>query len=255
MIIYLVLYFSSVVSGAMALKAKFTQLLEIALRVIAAMDIFLLRRKLETIIILEVEGTYGIFKYFKDLDSTQTPQDVLNSLVHSKLLGYLNYQLLKVFPGLLLDPMSKCELLSAIQHYENDHNRFLHSTDFNTLNKVFRKHGKLKPTSPAWLPRFTFSLESSWKKKNTHLWKDILERQFGWSDHVLISSIHPTRNCMIIEYSVLRFFAFAVVRDLTDPLVLAVLKRQGVTVELSEDLLKVVREEINPTQDIFKKSI
>ena len=75
-----------------------------------------------------------------------------------------------------------------------------------------------------------------------------MERQFGWPHHVLISSIHPTRNCMIIEYSVLRFFAFAVVRDLTDPLVLAVLKRQGVTVELSEDILKVVIEEIHRTK-------
>ena len=125
------------VSHALALKAKFTQLLEIALRVIAAMDIFLLRRKLEMIISLEVESTYRIFKYIKDLGSTQTPQDVLNLLVHSKLIGYLNYQLLKVFPELLSDPVSRYELLSAIQHYENDHNRFLHSTDFNTLNKVF----------------------------------------------------------------------------------------------------------------------
>ena len=92
--------------------------------------------------------------------------------------------------------------------------------------------------------------ESQWEGRSTYSWKELLDKQFNWPPHVHVTSV--TRNCIIIEYSVLPFFAPAVVRDLTDPLVLAVLKRQGVTVKLSQKLIEIGKENIIPRNDVCK---
>ena len=196
---------------------------------------------------MEEQNSPEVQKHLRELELSQTPQAVLNFLIHTNLVGYLNYELLKVFTDVV---MPNSELVSQLQLYEAEHDNFLKYTDFNTLIDVFQKHKELRPASAVGLPKFTLRLESQWKGRSTYSWKELLDKQFNWPPHVHVTSI--TRNCIIIEYSVLPFFAPAVVRDLTDPLVLAVLKRQGVTVKLSQELIEMGKEMIGPRNDVCK---
>ena len=230
----------------MTLRERFEQLLQLVLRVIASVDIFLLRLKLNSRISFEKQNSPEIQKHLRDLESSQTPQAVLNFLIHTNLVGYLNYELLKCFT----DVVPNSELVSQLQQYEAEHDNFLKSTDFNTLIHVFQKHEELRPASAVGLPKFALHLESQWEGRSTYSWKELLYNQFNWPPHVHVSSI--IRNCIIIEYSVLPFFAPAVVRDLTDPLVLAILKRQGVTVKLSQELIEMGKDLIGPRNDVCK---
>ena len=63
------------------------------------------------------------------------------------------------------------------------------------------------------------------------------ENRFSWPRHLLIDKIE--KNCILIQYAVLPFFVSAVVRDLTNPLVIAELRQMDIRVELSAELKNI----------------
>ena len=68
-----------------------------------------------------------------------------------------------------------------------------------------------------------------------HEWKELLERQFSCPRALNIVKI--SENCIIITCTLWPKFAEDVVRDLTDPKVIADLKKEGVTIDISPQLL------------------
>ena len=229
--------FTETVEAAKTLRKAFNNLVEsVVLSMISKLNVRILKLRINTYIRDEQQNTCEVRRDLDYLQHAKTADDVLNFLVNRNFLGYLNYELLEVFEGMV----SSDKLTSKIQKYKTDHDKFLQCTDFKTLIEVFKEKPELKPASAVGLPKFTLHLESEWEGKSTYSWKELLDKQFNWPPHIHITSI--TRNCIIIEYSVLPFFAPSVVRDLTDSLVLAVLKRQGVTVKLSQELIEMGKE-------------
>ena len=238
--------FTESVKAAKTLRKAFNNLVESALSMISDLDVHILKLRINMYIRDEQQNTPEVQKNLDELQFIVTSNGVLNFLINRNFLGYLNYELLEVFE----DIVSSDELTFKIQKYKTDHDKFLQCTDFKTLVEVFKEKPELKPASAVGLPKFTLHLESQWEGRSTYSWKELLDKQFNWPPHVHVTSV--TRNCIIIEYSVLPFFAPAVVRDLTDPLVLAVLKRQGVTVKLSQKLIEIGKENIIPRNDVCK---
>ena len=236
--------FTETIEAAKNLRKTFNNLVEFFIPMISELDVHILKLRINTYIRDEQQNTFEIRRDLDELRFMNTPYDILNFLINRNFLGYLNYELLEVFEGMV----SSHELTFKIQEYKTDHDKFLLCTDFKTLVKVFKERPELRPSSAVGLPKFTLNLESQWEGRSTYSWKELLDKQFIWPSHVHVTSI--TRNCIIIEYSVLPFFAPSVVRDLTDPLVLAVLKRQGVTVKLSHELIEMGKEIIGPRNDV-----
>ena len=236
--------FTETVEAAKTLRKAFNNLVEFVLPMISELNVDKLKLRINIYIRDEQQITPEVRKHLDDLDKKSTHSAILNFLINRNFLGYLNYEFLEVFEGMV----SSDELTSRIQEYKTDHDKFLQCTDFRTLTEVFKEKPELGPASAVGLPKFTLHLESQWEGRSTYSWKELLDKQFNWPPHVHVTSI--TRNCIIIEYSVLPFFAPAVVRDLTDPLVLAVLKRQGVTVKLSKELIEMGKEIIGPRNDV-----
>ena len=200
-------------------------------------DTGILKLHLNWFVSSEKQNTPPVQEHLDKLESVLTPQSILNYLINKNFIGYLNYELLKVFQKVVQSD----ELQFKITKYEEHHDEFLRLANFNTIIDVFKQHPKLAPASPIGLPEFTIRLEASWNHRNIYSWKELVEKQFNWPSHIYIVSI--SRNCIILTYSVLSFFAPAVVRDLTNPEVLALLESQGVSVvELSNDLLKLGTE-------------
>ena len=236
--------FSDTVEAAKTLRKAFNNLVESALPMISELDADVLKLRINMYIRDEQQNTREIRRDLDEMLFMDTPKDILYFLINRNFLGYLNYELLEVFEGMVLS----IEVSSKIRKYKTNHDKFLQCTDFRTLTEVFKEKPELRPASAVGLPKFTLHLESKWEGRSTYSWKELLDRQFNWPPHVHVTSI--TRNCIIIVYSVLPFFALSVVRDLTDPLVLAILKRQGVTVKLSQELIEMGKEIIGPRNDV-----
>ena len=179
----------------------------------------------------ERQNTPAVQQHLRQLQLILTTDAILNYLIAANFIGYLNYELLNVFQKVVQSDV----LESRIQQYELQHDTFLKNTKFSTIINIFREHPELAPASPIGLPKFAMRLEAPWEGRSIYSWKELLDRQFNWPPHVHISSI--SRNCIILTYVVLPFFVPAVVRDLTDQEVLLGLESQGVSVELSPDLL------------------
>ena len=169
------------------------------------------------------------------LQSLMTPDSVLNFLINRKFLGYLNYELIKVFPKIVKTNMMQ----SAIDKYEEKYKQFLSPNSFNTLVEVFQQYPKFAPDSPIGLPEFEIHLERPWEEKSIYDWRNFLDKEFlsSWPSHLIVQAI--VKNCIILTYVVLPFFVPAVLEDLTNHQVLENLKKQGITVDLSKLETKV----------------
>ena len=224
---------SIVVSTAKKLKEEFEDLLLLVKRSVSDIDLdnFILR--LNWSLSSEKQNTQAVQEHLDNLEKLPTAKSVLNYLINRNFIGYLNYELLKVFQK----EVQSDELQSGIKHYEQHHDAFLRLANFSTIVDTFKQHPELAPASPIGLPQFTVRFEAPWEGKSIYSWKELLQRRFNWPPHINIVSI--SRHCIILVYSVLPFFAPALVRDLTDQKVLALLEREGLSVELSSDLLQL----------------
>ena len=192
--------------------------------------------KLRINLFLRSENTItpSVQEYLDQLQSLTTPDGVLNFLINRKFLGYLNYELIKVFPKIV----KTNTVQSAIDKYEEKYKQFLLPNSFNTLVEVFQ-YPKFAPDSPIGLPEFEIHLERPWEEKSIYDWKDFLDKEFlnSWPSHLIVKDIR--KKCIILTYVVLPFFLPAVLEDLRNHQVLENLKKQGITVDLSKLETKV----------------
>ena len=228
---------TNVVSTAKKHKEEFEDLLLLVYSSLNDIDVGNFRLRLTWSLSSKKQNTPAVQEHLDNLEKLPTAQAVLNYLISRNFIGYLNYELLKVFQKV----SESDELQSSIKQYELHHDAFLRLANFSTIVDTFKQHPELAPASPIGLPQFTVRFEAPWEGKSIYSWKELLERRFNWPPHINIVSI--SRNCIILVYSVLPFFVPAVVRDLTDHKVLSLLEREGLSVELSSDLLQL-RDEV-----------
>ena len=156
--------------------------------------------------------------------------DILNYLYRHEFIGYINYVLLKIIQKVIRSKL----LDKHMEEYEKDYHLFLQCA-LEDIHAAFEKCPELQPNYPVGLPSFTIHLESDWDGRSMYEWKELLERRFSWPETLNIVKI--SENCIIITCTVWPKYAEDVVRDLTDPKVIADLKKEGVTIDISPQLL------------------
>ena len=222
------------ISTAKKLKEEFIELVEFVYSCLSAVrDVGLLKLRLNLFLNFERQNTPAVLQHLLQLQSIPTADAILNYLIATDFIGYLNYELLTVF-----QKVSKSDILqSKIQQYELQHDAFLKNTNFNTIVNIFKRYPELAPASPIGLPKLNVRFKSPWEGRSFYSWKEVIERRSYWPPFAMIASI--SRNSVILTFAVFPSFVPAVVRDLTDQKVLALLEREGLSVELSSDLLQL----------------
>ena len=212
---------------AKKLKAEFEELLVAILDAVRDVDLDNLKLRISWFFNAEGYITTDVQAILDQLQSLTKPEVVLNFLVTRNFIGYLNYELTKAFQK----AVKSDHLKTKIEKYEENHDAFLQFS-FNAIIEAFRQHSELAPVSIVGLPRFSIRLEKPWEGKSVYKWKEVLAKLLTWPSNLIIVSIE--KNCIVITYAVLPFFISSVSRDLKDPHVLELLKRELATVEFSE---------------------
>ena len=206
------------------------------------------------------ELRFGINSYFKDerivnemiethlsrIEDYVEPSAILNYLYRHEFIGYINYALVKE-----VQEVVKSRLLDKhIEEYEKDYQSFLQLA-LKDIHAAFKKCPDLEPNYPVGLPKLTIHLESDWDGRSMYEWKELFERRFTWPKKLNIVKI--SENCIIITCAVWPKFAEDVLRDLTDPKVIADLKKEGVTIDISPQLLAYHPSNASTTEEVIGK--
>ena len=210
------------------LKAEFEELLVAILDAVRDVDLDNLKLRISWFFNAEGYITTSVQAILDQLQSLTKPQDILTFLITRKFIGYLNYELTKAFQK----AVKSDQLKTKIEKYEEKHDAFLHQFSFNAIIEAFRQRPELAPVSIVGLPRFSVRLEKPWEGRSVYKWKEVLTKLLTWPSNLIIVSIE--KNCIVITYAVLPFFISSISRNLKDPHVLELLKRELATVEFSE---------------------
>ena len=210
------------------LKQDFEELLVAILDAVRGVDLDNLKLRISWFFNAEGFITADVQAILDQLQSLTTPQNVLNFLITRNFIGYLNYELTKAFQK----AVKSDQLKAKIEEYEDKHDAFLHHFSFNAIIEAFRQRPNLAPVSVVGLPQLIVRLKTPWEGRSVYEWKEVLAKLFTWPPHLIIVSIE--KNCIVIKYAVLPLFVSSVLRDLKDPHVFELLKRELATVEFSE---------------------
>ena len=213
---------------AKKLKQEFEELLVAILDVVRGVDLDNLKLRISWFFNAEGFITADVQAILDQLQSLTSPQYILNFLVTRNFIGYLNYELTKAFQK----AVKSDQLKAKIEEYEDKHDAFIRHFSFNAIIEAFRQRPSLAPVSVVGLPQLSVRLETPWEGRSVYEWKEVLAKLLTWPPHLIIVSIE--KNCIVIKYAVLPFFISSVSRDLKDPHVLELLKRELATVEFSE---------------------
>ena len=222
------------ITGAKNLKNEFKKLLKVAHHVVSAADVGLFTLCVNWFFNSERQTTPQIQQHLTELDKMPTSWGILNYLVRNNFIGYLNYNLLKEFKGLVTE---SADWSQNIDLYERKHDEFIQSVSFNTLIEVFQQYLNLAPVSYIGLPEFEIHLQKPWNNKRVYQWTEFFEMYSDWSPCLLVTSV--SRKCFVITYAVFPIFVSCVVKDLTNPEVLREFKENGVEIKLSKQLLEM----------------
>ena len=183
-----------------------------------------------------VEGTGNtlmsetIDTHLSRIEDFVTPSAILNYLYRHEFIGYINYALLKTIQKVIRSKL----LDKHMEEYEKDYQLFLHCA-LEDIHAAFKECPDLQPNYHVGLPSFTIHLESDWDGRSMYEWKELFEKRFSWPETLNIVKI--SENCIIITCTVWPKYAEDVVRDLTDPKVIADLKKEGVSIDIGPQLL------------------
>ena len=214
---------TTVESTAEGLQEMFEDIIVSTTKAIEDVDVKILRARISCYFNRKKENELAIEDYLKKLESYENPEGVLNFLVRYEFIGWMNYELIKVF-----QKVAKNEKLNDdINQYEQRHIHFL-QVKFKYIVQLFRRRPDLAPKFPVGLPKLQIWLDKPWENKSMYEWKEFLQKRFNWPPDLMIKTI--SKNCIILTYAVLPFFVPSVVRDLSDPHVLSELESEGVRV-------------------------
>ena len=214
---------TNVESKVECLQEMFEDIIVSTTKAIEDVDVKNLRARISWFLNCKKESELATEDYLIKLESIANPEGVLNFLVRNEFIGWLNYELIKVF-----QKVAKNEKLNNdINQYERRHIDFL-QVKFKDIVQLFRRRPDLAPKFPVGLPKLQIWLDKPWENKSMYEWKEFLQKRFNWPPDLMIKTI--SKNCIILTYAVLPFFVPSVVRDLSDPHVLTELESEGVSV-------------------------
>ena len=187
-------------------------------------DITRLKLHIQTWLAVEKEESCSsetIEELCDTIESKDTSSKIILFLVKKKIIHYRNPQLLKeiVEKFLLID-----------NNVVNQMNKYMHDLEafeltLKELEQVSREED-LGPRAPSGLPEFT--LEADNHDMTLQQLQTTLSESIPQSNHTLLKSINP--GSIIMTFVVLPCAASAVMKELTNPIVLKKLKSKGVRV-------------------------
>lgn len=174
--------------------------------------------------------------YFEDITTHHLSIGSATLLFFQKngFLNVWNYEVLKRIISRLLKHDKA--LVVSMDEYCQAYDSFS-KENFEELQKVFVRENvkRPQPKVPSSLKEFRFRLRDPWPKRSVRQWREQYGRIFPWSPHTVMKGLIP--GSITIVYAALPCAASAVVRDLTDPFIIAKLESLGVTVILPKKVI------------------
>ena len=209
---------------AMKLKDKFSYLLVLVRKTAKSLDVSDLKYLVR--IDLTENRNPLIQHHINTLDRIELVEDLFDFLIDHHFIGYLNYKLLKKISDLIT--INSDELNERFHKYEEEYKSLLRASSFNCLIEVFRCHPNLSPTTAIGLPEMILCLDSPWTEGSVYTWEEYFNNRFPWTDSVAVKEY--STNCILITYAVFLSVLGDIMRDLTNPAIIAELKGNGVTI-------------------------
>ena len=221
---------SQLKEAAENLRQQFEEVLEKIYESFNGVDVEILKIRINYFLQPEEES---VREHLDKLQLITSRSAVLNFLINRRFLGYLNYELIKVFEN-------NDEVISAIEEYEQKHKALFSAITFSTLVELFRQCPKLAPVSPVGLPEFQIHLEDPWENKTVYDLKEVFEENMisRWPSYLIIKSI--SCECVILTYTVLPILVPAILKDLGNSQLVKRLERKGIKMEfLSQQVIQM----------------
>ncbi|XP_019849853.1 PREDICTED: uncharacterized protein LOC109580768 [Amphimedon queenslandica] len=185
--------------------------------------------------ILQEKSLYqlaAIAKYLKEINSLSSVDQVFQFLVEKHFISYLNFQLLKEFATeTICGPKASKKIEREISKYQKHFKSFMDIPEFSTLVQVFDKTPELNPSTIMGLPIVIISLVDSWKHRNRKELSDWIP--FLKENKDLLQSIGY--KCILITYAIFPVDLPQVMTFLNDCTKMEELKKNGITIEISEE--------------------
>ena len=185
--------------------------------------------------ILQEKSLYqlaAIAKYRKEINSLSSVDQVFQFLVEKHFISYLNFQLLKEFSTEAICGLKASKKIEReISKYQKHFKSFMDIPEFSTLVQVFDKNPELNPSTIVGLPIVIISLFGSWKHRNRKELTDWIP--FLKENKELLQSMGY--KCILITYAIFPIDLPQVMTFLNDYNKMEELKKNGITIEISEE--------------------
>ena len=216
---------------AAGLKKKFRQILIIVKKSLANVDISDVKVIIEQTLVDNSSGVSDTIQpYLLRLKEIKKIEEILDFLIESHFIGYLNYDLLKEISSLTNDG----NVSKAFKSYETEYFcKLLKSSKFNLLMQVFCEYPDLLPTTAIGLPEIMFQLEDSWENESMETWQRYIEINFpSWSGSLAVKDV--SASCILITYVCYPAKYNDILKDLCNPDILERLKFDEISVHILE---------------------
>ena len=221
-------------TAADKLMEDFDELSRFVVEEIKQVDVEQLRFEITKYFKQEGQINQVIEGHLSKIEDYNSSNAVWNYFFRHDFIGYINYSLVKVFQQTVKSPL----LAKRIEIYEKDYKSFLELSLMDVHN-VFQQCPDLNPEYPAGIPKFKIHLQSEWDGKSMLELREFLERcrlNPDDIDQLIIARIE--QNCIIVTFAVLPHIAQRVVECLTAKDVAIILESNGVSVDISKELLQ-----------------
>ena len=246
--IFLFLYFPSVMeemskkaisttikltSEALQLQGKYHKLLHLVQTSCREAELEPMKNILRSI--LQEKSLYqqaAIAKYTKEINSLSSVDQFFQFLVEKHFISYLNFQLLKEFSIKTICGLEASRKIEKeISEYQKHFKSFMDIPEFSTLIQVFDENPHLNPSTIVGLPIVIISLFGSWKHRNRKELTDWIP--FLRENKELLQSMGY--KCILITYAIFPIDLPEVMTFLNDYNKMEELKKNGITIEISEE--------------------
>ena len=200
--------------------------------------------------ILQEKSLYqlaAIAKYTKEINSLSSVDQVFQFLVEKHFISYLNFQLLKEFSTEAICGLKASKKIEReISKYQKHFKSFMDIPEFSTLVQVFDKNPELNPSTIVGLPIVIISLFGSWKHRNRKELTDWIP--FLRENKELLQSMGY--KCILITYAIFPIDLPQVMTFLNDYNKMEELKKNGITIEISEEATRMFKLLSSPDVNI-----
>ncbi len=190
-------------------------------------------------------------EYRQVLAKIASTDATIDFMIDHNLIGYLNFVLLKYVFRNLFQELDRHDVVTKLDSYEQQHERFLRNNLKNIVS-VFKHKQRLAPASMVGLPDITITLNEPWLHRSCYTWNELMCNIGILPHHVTIKEMRM--NCITIVYSILPAFLSIIAKRLNDAIVIKSLNKAGVSVAISDELMAIGLAEYHHISGIIREA-